>query len=91
MIFTAILALTAMATSWLRFIVKRTWTTTRGFGGLKGLDIVQQELGSKIVYPVHPRAEKQPQTFNVEANRALSAEPLDYLSFLQLKSMLNLF
>lgn len=55
-------------------------------GILKGLKIVQEELGFKVVYPIHPRAKKQLKMFDVEVNGVMLVEPLDYLSFLQLES-----
>jgi len=55
-------------------------------GILKGLEMVQEELGFKFVYPIHPRAKKQLKMFDVEVNGIMLVEPLDYLSFLQLES-----
>ncbi|MCK4478270.1 UDP-N-acetylglucosamine 2-epimerase (non-hydrolyzing) [Candidatus Bathyarchaeota archaeon] len=55
-------------------------------GILKGLELVQEEFGFKVVYPIHPRAKKQLKAFDVEANGVMLVEPLDYLGFLQLES-----
>ena len=55
-------------------------------GILKGLEMVREEFGFPVVYPIHPRARKQLKLFNVEANGVRVIEPLDYLSFLQLES-----
>lgn len=55
-------------------------------GILKGLELVREEFGFKVVYPIHPRAKKQLKVFDVEANGVMLVEPLDYLSFLQLES-----
>jgi len=55
-------------------------------GILKGLEILQKEFGFKIVYPIHPRAKKQLEAFNVEVKGVMLVEPLDYLDFLQLES-----
>lgn len=57
------------------------------FGGiLKGLEMVQEQFGFPVVYPIHPRACKQLAAFNLEANGIKVVEALDYLSFLQLES-----
>jgi UDP-N-acetylglucosamine 2-epimerase (non-hydrolysing) len=58
---------------------------TRFRGILRGLELVQQELGWPVVYPVHPRAHKQLEIFNVEVDNIMFTESLDYLSFLQLE------
>lgn len=59
----------------------------KGFRGiLKGLEMMQEEFGFPVVYPIHPRAKKQLKTFGVEAHGVKIVEPLDYLSFLQLES-----
>jgi len=55
-------------------------------GILKGLELVREEFGFPVVYPIHPRAEKQLKIFNIEVNGVKIVEPLDYLSFLQLES-----
>ena len=55
-------------------------------GILKGLEVVQEEFGFPVVYPIHPRAKKQLRIFNIEVNGVKLVEPLDYLSFLQLES-----
>ena len=55
-------------------------------GILKSLELVREEFGFPVVYPIHPRAEKQLKVFNVKVNGVKIVEPLDYLSFLQLES-----
>lgn len=55
-------------------------------GILKGLEMVQEEFGFPVVYPIHPRAEKQLKVFDVQVNGVKVVEPVDYLSFLQLES-----
>lgn len=55
-------------------------------GILDGLEMVQQELGFKVVYPIHPRARKQLHKFNIKVKGVMLIEPLDYLDFLQLES-----
>jgi UDP-N-acetylglucosamine 2-epimerase (non-hydrolysing) len=59
-------------------------------GILKGLEMVQEEFDSKLVYPIHPRARKQLKVFGLEANGVMLTEPLDYLGFLQLESSAKL-
>ena len=58
----------------------------RFYGILKGLKMLQEEFGCKIVYPIHPRARKQLKVFGLDANGVMLVEPLDYLCFLQLES-----
>jgi len=55
-------------------------------GILKGLEMVEQEFGLPVIYPIHPRAKKQLKVFMLEANGVRIVEPLDYLSFLQVES-----
>ncbi len=52
---------------------------------LIGLKMVQKEFGLPVVYPIHPRAEKQLKFFNFETDNIKIIKPLDYLSFLQLE------
>jgi UDP-N-acetylglucosamine 2-epimerase (non-hydrolysing) len=57
------------------------------FGGiLKGLDMLREEFGFKVVYPIHPRAMKQLKVFGLQPNGVMLVEPLDYLGFLQLEA-----
>ena len=55
-------------------------------GILKGLEMVREEFGFPVIYPIHPRAKKQLRMFNIDINGVNVVEPLDYLSFLQLES-----
>jgi UDP-N-acetylglucosamine 2-epimerase (non-hydrolysing) len=55
-------------------------------GIVKGLKMVRKEFDFPIVYPIHPRAKKQLDAFNVEVDGIKLIEPLDYLNFLQLES-----
>jgi UDP-N-acetylglucosamine 2-epimerase (non-hydrolysing) len=55
-------------------------------GILKGLEMAHEEFGFPVIYPIHPRAEKQLKVFGIQANGVKIVEPLDYLSFLQLES-----
>jgi UDP-N-acetylglucosamine 2-epimerase (non-hydrolysing) len=59
-------------------------------GILKGLEMVQEEFDSNLVYPIHPRARKQLKVFGLEANGVMLVEPLDYLGFLRLESSAKL-
>jgi UDP-N-acetylglucosamine 2-epimerase (non-hydrolysing) len=58
----------------------------RFHGVLKGLQMVQKKFGFPVVYPIHPRAKKQLEMFNLAANGIRVVEALDYLSFLRLES-----
>src|SRR5665647_1841628 len=55
-------------------------------GMIKGLQLVQKEFGYPLIYPIHPRARKQLELFNIETEGLTLVEPLDYLSFLNLES-----
>jgi UDP-N-acetylglucosamine 2-epimerase (non-hydrolysing) len=55
-------------------------------GIINGLKRVQKELKIPVIYPVHPRAKKQLESFGLSAQSLTFVEPLDYLSFLQLES-----
>jgi UDP-N-acetylglucosamine 2-epimerase (non-hydrolysing) len=59
-------------------------------GILKGLEHVQRKFRFPVVYPIHPRAKKQLEAFNIRGNAVKMVEPLDYLSFLQLESKAKL-
>lgn len=59
-------------------------------GILKGLEILQEEFGLPVVYPIHPRAKKQFRVFNFKVNDVKIIEPLDYLSFLHVESKARL-
>ncbi len=55
-------------------------------GIIKGLELVYEEFGFPVLYPIHPRAMKQLKTFGIAVNGVRIVEPLDYLSFLLLES-----
>ena len=59
-------------------------------GILKGLEMVQEEFGFPVVYPIHPRARKQMEAFGLGIDGVRVVEPLDYLSFLLLESRARL-
>jgi len=58
----------------------------RFHGILKGLELVNEEFGLPVIYPVHPRAGRQMRNFNLKVDGVRLIEPLDYLSFLYLES-----
>jgi len=52
---------------------------------LTGLEIVHEETGLLVIYPIHPRAQKQFKAFNLGIESIKIVDPMDYLSFLQLE------
>jgi UDP-N-acetylglucosamine 2-epimerase (non-hydrolysing) len=62
----------------------------RFHGILKGLEMIEETLNMPVLYPIHPRAKKQMEAFNLKPAGLRLMEPLDYLSFLQLESKANL-
>jgi len=52
---------------------------------LKGLELLNEQFGFPVVYPVHPRAAKRMRQFNLKPKGIRLIEPLDYLSFLLLE------
>jgi UDP-N-acetylglucosamine 2-epimerase (non-hydrolysing) len=59
-------------------------------GIVEGLELVANQFGLPVIYPIHPRARKMMNYFNLKANSVRFIEPLDYLSFLQLESKARL-
>ncbi len=59
-------------------------------GIIKGLELIADEFGSPVVYPIHPRARKMMNHFGLKTNGIEFIEPLDYLSFLQLEAKAKL-
>jgi UDP-N-acetylglucosamine 2-epimerase (non-hydrolysing) len=55
-------------------------------GIIQGLRGVQSEYEVPLIYPIHPRAKKQIEAFNLSTAGLTLVEPLDYLAFLQLES-----
>jgi UDP-N-acetylglucosamine 2-epimerase (non-hydrolysing) len=53
---------------------------------IKGLEMLQEQSGLRIIYPIHPRARKQLSAFNIKPNKIDLIDPLDYLNFLQLEN-----
>jgi UDP-N-acetylglucosamine 2-epimerase (non-hydrolysing) len=59
-------------------------------GIIKGLELIADEFGLPVIYPIHPRARKMMNHFGLNANSIELIEPLDYLSFLQLEAKAKL-
>ncbi|MGB7532382.1 MAG: UDP-N-acetylglucosamine 2-epimerase (non-hydrolyzing) [Halobacteriota archaeon] len=59
-------------------------------GIISGLELVSDEFGLPVIYPIHPRARKMMNHFGLKANGIEFIEPVDYLSFLQLESKAKL-
>lgn len=59
-------------------------------GIIEGLELVANEFGLPVIYPIHPRARKMMNHFWIKANGIEFIEPLDYLSFVQLESKAKL-
>lgn len=53
---------------------------------LEGLHTLELKFQIPVVYPIHPRAKKRMQEFNLKTENIQLIDPLDYLSFLQLES-----
>ena len=53
-------------------------------GIISGLEKVFEEMKIPIIYPIHPRAQKQLKKLDIETNGIHVIEPLDYLEFLEL-------
>ncbi len=59
-------------------------------GIIKSLELLADEFGLPVIYPIHPRARKMMNHFGLKANGIEFIEPVDYLSFLQLESKAKL-
>ena len=57
----------------------------RFHGIIDGLKLVGSELGLPVIYPIHPRAKKQLETFGLDTSGLTLVDPLDYLTFLWLE------
>ncbi len=55
-------------------------------GIIKALECVVEEFGQRVIYPIHPRARKRIEDFDIDANKVELIDPLDYPGFLQLES-----
>lgn len=55
-------------------------------GLLTGIDSFAEETGLDVVYPIHPRAQKQLEEFDLKRPSTIQfVDPLDYLDFLKLE------
>ena len=63
---------------------------SRFSGILEGLEMIHEEFGLPVLYPVHPRARRQMEAFGLSVRGVKVVEPLDYLSFLFLESRARL-
>jgi UDP-N-acetylglucosamine 2-epimerase (non-hydrolysing) len=63
---------------------------TRFQGIIKGLQAIKRELNIPLIYPIHPRAKKMLNDFNIDTSGLTLTEPQDYLSFLMLESQAKL-
>lgn len=54
-------------------------------GILTGLEMVHEHTGMLLVYPIHPRAQKQLKAFDLRVEGIKIVDPVDYSSFLQLE------
>lgn len=53
---------------------------------LKGMQMVQEQFGLPVIYPIHPRAKKMLKKFELRTKGITMTKPLDYLDFLRLES-----
>ncbi|MGA9098570.1 MAG: UDP-N-acetylglucosamine 2-epimerase (non-hydrolyzing), partial [Methanotrichaceae archaeon] len=53
---------------------------------IKGLELIKNEFGLSIVFPVHPRTRKMIQEFGLEFDGIRAIEPVGFLEFLQLEA-----
>ena len=57
----------------------------------RGLELIHEKLGVKIVYPMHPRTRRSCREHGIEPPEGTwVVEPMDYFSFLKLKSEASL-
>lgn len=58
---------------------------------LEGAERAAMEHGVEVIYPIHPRARKRLEEFEIEVpNRIRTVEPLEYLDFLRLEAAAGL-
>lgn len=53
---------------------------------LQGLNSVAETFDMPVIYPVHPRAQKQLEAFRLDAGNIRLVDPTDYMTFLQLEA-----
>lgn len=63
---------------------------TRFLSILKGLEGVADEFNLPVIYPIHPHSRKMMTKFDLQPRGLMLAEPVDFLSFLQLESSARL-
>jgi UDP-N-acetylglucosamine 2-epimerase (non-hydrolysing) len=51
---------------------------------IEGLDKLASEFARPVVYPLHPRAKKMMETYNLRPANVILTEPLDYFDFLRM-------
>lgn len=59
-------------------------------GIIKGLELVAEEFGLPVIYPIHPRAKKMMEQFGLKSDKIRLIDPVGYLSFLYLESKARL-
>ena len=60
-------------------------------GILRGLESVAEEFGMPVIYPIHPRSQKQIKEFGISINEnIILIDPVDFMSFLQLENNASL-
>lgn len=55
-------------------------------GIISGLELVAEEFGLPVVFPIHPRTRERMNYFGIKTEGITFVEPIDYLSFLQLEA-----
>ena len=58
-------------------------------GIIRGLQLVQRQFGVPLVYPIHPRAQKQLEQFSIDTSGLTLVEPTIILRFFCLKAKQN--
>jgi UDP-N-acetylglucosamine 2-epimerase (non-hydrolysing) len=53
---------------------------------LAGLNFLIKKFGFPVIYPIHPRARKQLETFGLDAKEVRLTDPVSYLTFLNLEN-----
>jgi len=57
---------------------------------IRGLQAVSKESDTEIIYPIHPRAAKMIERYDIDTADIRLIEPVDYLSFIQLEKYARL-
>lgn len=53
---------------------------------IRGLELVKNEFGYPVIFPMHPRTQKMAKEFGFECDGIRAIEPLGFLEFLQLEA-----